>query len=47
MSIRAYQSIPSEEILKDRYTEEKHRYSLNHPEGLTLEMKYKGDWMGS
>ncbi|MCL2172722.1 MAG: hypothetical protein FWB84_03660 [Candidatus Bathyarchaeota archaeon] len=43
MGIPAYENIPEEEITQERYTADGRSYTLDHPEELTTEMKYKGD----
>lgn len=45
MSIDIYAGVPAEEIVAKRVTSEGKIYSLNHPEGLVVNMRYKGTGM--
>ena len=43
MAIDVYQGIPEEEITATRKTSEGKTYTLNHPDSLVVNMRYKGE----
>lgn len=43
MAIDVYEGIPREEIEAERLTSEGKPYNLDHPDGLTISMRYKGE----